>query len=88
MNKNICHSANIYLMTFMDTMRYREIGGWVIVIAEIVRTENPCDVWAGREREERETIRLISDLLWRAFPYPGQRPVFDGGQITLHSPIT
>ena len=76
-------------MTFMDTIRYREIGGWVIVIAEIVRTENPCDVWAGAGREERETIRLISDLLWRASPYPaGQRPVFDGGQITLHSPIT
>lgn len=27
-------------------MRDRDIGGWVIVIVAIVRTENPCDVWA------------------------------------------
>ena len=37
------------------------------MIAEIVRTD-PCDVWAGREGQERETIRLISDLLWPASP--------------------
>ena len=29
------------------TMRYRDIGSWVIVIAAIVRVENPCDVWPG-----------------------------------------
>ena len=45
------------------TMRDRDIGGWVIVIGAIVRIEDPCDVWPGRE-----TIRLISDLLWPVSP--------------------